>query len=91
MNYYSPWHPHQPYPPVLCAVSHPSRRWVVTPQGLFGDLIQVAHTVLVHHGHSEVGQVDDQSLLDLLHALLEDVVRLLLGQLCGHGGTGISQ
>lgn len=85
MNDYSPSHPICHIPSRVCVrKSNPSRRWVIASQGLFGDLVQVAETILVDHGHSEVGHVHDQSLLDLTHALLEDVVRLFLAQFCGN-------
>lgn len=58
----------------------PLSRRIVAAQGLLSDLVQVTDAVLVHHGHLEGGQIHDQTLLDLHHALLEDVVRLLLGQ-----------
>lgn len=55
---------------------------LIIDERLARNVVQIANAILVDNGHFEVGQVDDQSLLDFEHTLLEHVVRLLLGDFC---------
>ena len=43
------------------------------------DRIHVGDTILVNDGDTEVGQVDDQSLVDLLDTLNHESISLILG------------
>ena len=47
--------------------------------GLDGDVGEVLESGLADHLHLEVGHVDDQALLDLADAVLQDLVGLLRG------------
>lgn len=68
-------------PRARCKSSISTLRLVID-QRLVRNVVQITDAILVHHGHLEIGQVHNQSLLDLQHALLEHIVRLVLCEFC---------
>ena len=56
-------------------------------QVLDGDVIQLLDAILVHKLDLEVGQVDDQPLVDFLDTVLHEFIGLILGHVWKRGKT----